>query len=673
MTKSVKMPTFVARVGPPYPDESLLGFVTRGMAVTAVKQLHRALFLADAAKPKSTCIATTLVDNDEIVRLAHLLGCTPEDIASRTYRAGTFEHSGAPTIEFFGTGISAQFRRFAVRRVSPRALSIAAYHRAMWELPFSFDPATKEPLRGSCPVCESPLGWHRAHGVAFCDTCVDSRGLPNVDLRDFPAPSVEVSDVEALDFVTDLVDPNPERRGLARRLVPDDLEECPNGAIFAAVMDIANGLVSDPPKCSQGGRLFAARFENMTPEVLVLAARGIIGDQKAFDNLCESFRAKMALRVGHYGREKELGPLVLLTRTACPLHPAVKERIRRMTDLNMKGAGPLVRVASDRDGSYMASHSLAARYRFSKKFLHRLATSGLVRVIKAESAKSPVLISVPDVDKSVDGQLRDALRIDQAAALLGLPSHALAGLLERGLVRFIDASVLPLLPSSHFGLSKSSVESLRETLVRNTGSGRDGVSISMALSFVAPGPVPWAAVVAGIVDGGLPVTRRDHRGLSVGRLLVDDCDRFAAAIHRYLVPHEDPAGGSEWIGLPSSADTLRITVPAFRRLILAYPDLIASQGGRYHVPSLSRFAQKYIFVGEISLRLAMPPRAAIAWLRKAHLHPEFSASENRDLAYARQKVEPMFTRTGPGTIETASFQTLGPNLRSDTGTQDDNR
>jgi hypothetical protein len=137
--------SFVARVGAPFVDESLLGYVSRALSVTAVRQLPTMLRLADAPKPNSVAMPTTLVDPGEIERIAVLFGCEVEDIASRTYAVGTFEHSGTESLDFFGTQIRHHYRECKIRRVSPRALEIAQYHRAIWEIrPLSFDPQTRE-------------------------------------------------------------------------------------------------------------------------------------------------------------------------------------------------------------------------------------------------------------------------------------------------------------------------------------------------------------------------------------------------------------------------------------------------------------------------------------------------------------------------------------------------
>ena len=121
---------FVATVGAPFVDESLRGYLGRALSVTAVRNLATMLKLADATKPNAVSIATTLTDPGEIERIATLIGCTPQDIVSRTYRTGEFAHSGSESIDFFGTADPLPLPRMpstgGCRREPSRSRSITA-------------------------------------------------------------------------------------------------------------------------------------------------------------------------------------------------------------------------------------------------------------------------------------------------------------------------------------------------------------------------------------------------------------------------------------------------------------------------------------------------------------------------------------------------------------------
>jgi hypothetical protein len=171
---------FVAACISPYPDESLLGFVTRGLRLTAVRQLKAGLKAAGAARPEPVAIATTLSDPAQIASLAEAFGCDPEDIRTRIYAPGTFDHSTTDTLNFFGTKIRWQYLETKIRRVAPRALQAEPYHRAPWQFrPFSFYASTRELLLDTCPICNRK-GRRCATGASTktalpTSTCATSR------------------------------------------------------------------------------------------------------------------------------------------------------------------------------------------------------------------------------------------------------------------------------------------------------------------------------------------------------------------------------------------------------------------------------------------------------------------------------------------------------------------
>jgi len=115
--------------GAPFPDESLLGFYTRVAADHCFRSIPHALQKAGivTSHPSSLPVSAT----DAAVRLAFSLKQDPAAVLERMYR----ESAGRPImIDFFGTGIRKSFREAMHRRVSPSALRVAPYHRAIWEI-----------------------------------------------------------------------------------------------------------------------------------------------------------------------------------------------------------------------------------------------------------------------------------------------------------------------------------------------------------------------------------------------------------------------------------------------------------------------------------------------------------------------------------------------------------
>jgi hypothetical protein len=117
----------------PYIDESLLGFANRCLNSTVFRRLERVMSAAGLTRQPETLPMIELTD-EEARDFAELLDCTPESVRERTYRAVSWRGDRAAAIDFFGTKVRKHYREWSVRRVSPRALSVELYHRAVWDL-----------------------------------------------------------------------------------------------------------------------------------------------------------------------------------------------------------------------------------------------------------------------------------------------------------------------------------------------------------------------------------------------------------------------------------------------------------------------------------------------------------------------------------------------------------
>jgi transposase len=644
--------SFVARVGAPFVDESLLGYFSRALSVTAVRQLPTMLRLADATKPNSVAMPTTLVDPEEIERIAALFGCTAQDIASRTYAVGAFEHTGTESLDFFGTKIRRHYREGKLRRVSPRALMIAQYHRAIWEArPFVFDPQTKEPLQDTCPVCNRKLGWLRCVGPTLCDKCVDSRGVPNVDLRDFPKPVFEVDDPEALDFATNLMDPRAERKACARRMLPAAWHNVSNAAVFESVIALAAGLMTDPAgsKNAQGRAKRIDDFQKLTPTMLALASRAVIGGENGFAALADRYRADMDKRPRHYGRRKELGPLAYLAYDR-HLDPEAKALLKAGVDANMKltSRAHTLRIGDEANGSWLSISGFAEEFDVRPSTIRRLARSGLIPVATAEDARrSPVRMAITDVKPLLE-QMRDAFGELEAAGLLGLPVHVMASLADRKLINRLEGSVVGLV-AGKAGYIKSSVHDLLERLWRRSaGEAPDGaVPLIIAARSIGPGEAPWAAIISAILAGQVRVFADAGKRKSIRyALAVTDVAEFAAAVRGHLGQDGD-GGHPDWIGNATAAEMLKVTEVFVWRLAKVHPDILESHANGY-TPfrwlDVAMIARTYIFVPEVMNRGDMQARRACGWLKSHGIEPAFSLQENRDFAFWRKDVEPLLAR-----------------------------
>ncbi|QAU48851.1 helix-turn-helix domain-containing protein [Bradyrhizobium guangzhouense] len=644
MTLASPPKKFVATVGAPYIDESLRGYLGRALSVTAVRNHATLLKLADATKGNAVSVATTLTDPDEIARIATLIGCTPEDIVSRTYRTGVFAHSGSESIDFFGTQIRLHFRETRYRRVSPLALEISQHHRSPWELrPLSHDFQTHEKTIDTCPACKRKLGWLRADLPTRCDKC-------DVDLRDFPQPVFPIEDEEAFRFVYGLVDPDPIKKEVARRLLPEAWRGFSNGDLFETVIALASGLMLDPArtaKSAQGRGKSSDQFDALTPEMLALAGRAIIGGVDGFAALAGRHRADMDKRPQHYGRRKELGALAYVIHDK-HIEPKIRGLLGEMIDADMKSTSRdhSLRRGADAHSSMLSIQQLSATFGVERAILQRLANSGLVPVVRAQTVRSPVRMAVNDVLPLLL-QMKDAVSETAAAGLLGLPPTVLPSLVDRGLIRRLDGPVCGLV-AGYAGYSKASIDDLMDKVWSAARPAGDKCrSIAVAARCIGPGETPWAAIISAIVAGDAEIfdkgTKRRNLRFS---LAVEDIDAFVDGVSGHLHDNPSDAKPPEWIAQSTAAEILHVNVAFLSRLAHARPDLLAQRGPSYTPYStieVHALGGVYMFVAEIAKRSGMHPRKVPTWLRTNGVAPEIALQENRDFGYLRLAVEPLLT------------------------------
>jgi transposase len=479
-----------------------------------------------------------------------------------------------------------------------------------------------------------------------------------------------VYDEEAYDFVTGLVDPNPAKKEAARRLLPEAWSGFSNGALFETAIALASGLTLDPSKgvSAQGRSKRSEQFEALTPEMLALAGRAIIGNDDGFSRLCERYRADMEKRPRHYGRRKELGPLAYITYDR-HIDPTIRDLLGGLIDSNMKftSRAHSLRTGDDADDAYLSIDGFAEEFDVRPSILRRLAQSGMVTVIKATDAKrSPVRMRIAEVKPLLE-QLKDAIGENEAAGLLGLPLHVLPSLADRVLIRRLEGAVVGLVPGNA-GYAKSSVEELMEKIWSAARPVRGKCrSIAVAARPFGEGATPWAAIISAIVSGDVEVFDTGARRNIRFSLAVEDTASFVAGVQKHL--HGAAAGHElpEWIAGSTAAEILQVNEAFLSRLAHAMPDLLPQRGPGYTpylASDVQTLAAKCIFVPEIARRGEMHPRRAVSWLRSKGVQPAVALQENRDLGFLRSTVEPLLTELLGDTAQMkASLAGAGDSVR----------
>jgi hypothetical protein len=200
-----------------------------------------------------------------------------------------------------------------------------------------------------------------------------------------------VEDEEAYGFVVGLVDPDPAKKEAARRLLPEPWRGFSNGALFESAVALSSGLTADPTKKSntQGRSKRSEQFDALTPELLALAGRAIVGGDDGFAALSQRYRDGMERRPLHYGRRKELGPLAYITYDK-HIDPAIRDLLGILIDNNMQTTcrDYALRKGPDAGDSMLSIDALAKTFGVRRSILQRLAESGLVPVVRADDAAS---------------------------------------------------------------------------------------------------------------------------------------------------------------------------------------------------------------------------------------------------------------------------------------------
>lgn len=169
-------------------------------------------------------------------RISDVLGTSFANAAEAV--APTPRRGGEGSLGFFGRDVRSPMFFSNLRRIAPKTLAMLGYQKAIWSvLDLSFDPATKEKLISKCPECNHQLTYEMSYGVEVCGSCFE-RGK-RIDLRDIPLDQIKIDDVEALDIVTNLINPEFPLTALSSLSLPSELMQSGPGALFALLTKLA--------------------------------------------------------------------------------------------------------------------------------------------------------------------------------------------------------------------------------------------------------------------------------------------------------------------------------------------------------------------------------------------------------------------------------------------------
>lgn len=620
---------------PPIPGESLVGLVARAAARHGVDRVAPVLRVAGIHTLVPEAVATT--HRHKAAEIAAVLMTDPSEVERRTYPPVALPDRPDSFIDFFGTPIREAYRESVRRRVSPASLARSAHHRALWDLrTFNFCPESRETLLSACPACGKALGWRWTLGGAFCEACGE-------DLRAWPQPLVDVPDDAALDFVVDLVHPDPDRRARALAAVPSAFEENNSGELFEFAVALACAATSGPdsPRGIMRRVKTLADFSRLTPAVLARAGRIVLDWPKAFHVLADEVRGASAARPGRYGLRKEMGPLAYLGMDGY-LPRAIKDLVKAEVAVSMRRAvGTLRRKETRFDDAMIPLTTASERYGIGARVLARVGVRTDVEVMRSASGRSPILIGRGLVE-ALARDRDDAVTAPQARKRLGVDATGPGKLADAGLIRRLTGPVESVVgPRSY---SRSSVEAFRASVLATVVPGlapRNAVRLSKAVKRAAVADVPWESIFRAILDGRIRVylhPSEDNSALTTSVALAQaddlapslDCRPAAASL-------ADPLGRvntHEAAALLGSSEAF--LAAAVRVGLLATNGCKAWKLDRATVLA---FKASYVLTAEVAHRLGCRYRDVRTRMARFGVAPAHEIASDKHLIWNREKVE----------------------------------
>jgi transposase len=642
--------SFAADMPRPIEGESLLGLFSRALDRTSIVRLKQGLALA-GVKPPANPSGLTIVEG-QADRLAALFGLDRKDIVQRLHRRSHFDHHSTEAIDFFGTKIRTQYLETIFRRVSPRALMLSPHHKAVWDLrPFSFDPTTREPLLGTCPICGERLRWLFVRGPTHCDVCVTDRGFPKTDLRDHPQQVMEFGDEEAIDFVIGLVDPNPNNREAVRNRVPTQLAEASNSDVFEAVMAVANCFRPENIGKSRnmGRPLRTDHFKGFTPDLLEIAGRMIIGGRDGFAAGTAKLRAHMAERKTTHGLSAEIGPLAAAVndrRLAPVVRAFLAERLQR--DLTDTGELGLVRkrfrtVKPESNRRWLNMQEAHELLGVSKPALQRLVRTGMVQIRRLDVEHSPVLINRNEL-APLAALFKDAMDETRAKAALRVSIAELHELADRGVIKRIEEPVKSMLDSNTV-YRASSVNAVLMAIKGCAVPADPARSVRDHLWNAArrlPSPVPWPAVIELILSGHIKVELLRDDGSEWRKWVAPiNVEAFKEIVLLEQAKRPTAQQGA-WVTTTQAAEMLNVAESSVLKVARAGHLLSRREGtsAMYRSPDVAAVARKYIFLPEMLARSSFKVEHEVGrWLKSVGIEPLSKWSKRVFPIYERASFE----------------------------------
>lgn len=586
-----RAPWQVTRVLPLIAGESLDGYIARVAAAHHMPRMAKITEITgeiDSYRPHASfCDAIGL----EI--LADCLRIDPDIIRLHAPQWSP----NAKILNLFGIPILRDYLQFSYRRFSPKALSMSAHHRGLWQLRLlPVCTETWEYLEEHCPnpSCRRRQIWRRTAGIELCDYCAEPLERVNAT----PVPEHMRKN---LGFLIDLIHHDPTQRMAARRHLSPQLTMLDGGQLLELACLLAPVI---DRRVTPLLRFRSLCLDN-TRKLIVPALAETWHFLAGWPDSIEQYVAEKLNLSGSKkgGSARKEFYRILSTPDDPRLSPAVRKVVSDIVDRSRAARSQGMTIAE-------AKRATGA----DRRTLFEMRKAGMLPSFLAlDGIRLKVLVD----NKAVASMIADnkpRIRLSHAAVILGIPTYGIREMVHLG---FLTAARVPPGRGDYLQLAvwRDSLEAFRNELHSRLVETdvQHPLRLGELMQRIGARPKPWANVLEAIRSGKLSASLVDGTEPLAQRITV------AADVSLHLKCFR-PVRSMDWAGCMITkadlAEIMNIRAPHFGR----HTEFLLGEGPYFREISMDaalRIARTYISTGEIRQRLGLHPRAA-SYLAQSH-------------------------------------------------------
>lgn len=607
----------------PFADESLTGFVARTVGEHGFNNPIRFLHGLHLGITRIGALAKGAYDVDQ---LAEFLGLRQEEMSRLRYK----DDNGQCRV--LGHEISADFVMTGRRRVCPRCLEEAPYHRAVWDIaPMTACAIHGVMLLDRCPGCSKRLHWTYGSAV-HCGNrrCVDG------DLSTHDAPSVPASEMAGIVAVDSLF-----HHGIPFQDGP--LAGLAVGQLLRLVFDL--GCIATRTRLLVRPREAAERDPARMPQLLVEGWAACQSWPSGLHRILKRLQLDAKKRPGRYGIRKHFGGLpgwawrvqdepygALLTETLVDFAAAVPGFASRMRAVRRR------QEAKDVDRPLSIAES-AKRLGVASTRLRNVAQEGGLFILEPSGKGAPALLS-EQVVQSLETDLAGHLIKAEAKRMLGVGRHAMDDLIQGELLCPVEGPEL----RENARFLRADVEGLIQSVAAHVSQLRarrpkGAITLMSGVQRLGAVGVRLDELVAAAMQGQLVPAFVEPRRLGLARYL------YAFADIRALVDGM-PRPPKATMSIDEAAKRLGVKQEVAyhwaRRGILATVRASATReaGARVTEEALQAFRAEYVAGTEVAKQAGLRARWVVVHLEKRGVRPVSgpSVDDGRQALFKRSDV-----------------------------------